>query len=95
MKLASADTSFIHSQIITYTSATQTEPPEVCFCSFFNQVTHSQEVQAESQTHTVKTVAPTEIKDLQAELQDTLRTLQQQEDPVHIQDDDKVLGFAF
>ncbi|XP_072217830.1 utrophin isoform X2 [Leuresthes tenuis] len=52
------------------------------------QVTHSQEVQAESQTHTVKTVAPTEIKDLQAELQDTLRTLQQQENLVHIQDDD-------
>ncbi|KAM4522124.1 utrophin isoform 2-T2 [Odontesthes bonariensis] len=53
-------------------------------------VTHSQEVQAESQTHTVKTVAPAEIKDLQAELQDTLRTLQQQEDPVHIQDDDQM-----
>ncbi|KAM9703806.1 utrophin isoform 2-T3 [Menidia menidia] len=51
-------------------------------------VTHIQEIQSESQKHVVKTLVPTEIKVLQAELQDTLRALQQ--DPVSIHDDDKM-----
>lgn len=57
----------------------------------FNQVTHSQESQEESQTPLAQTVFPTEIKDLQAELQDKLRTLHEEQDQVNILDDDKVL----
>ncbi|GLD69340.1 dystrophin-like protein [Lates japonicus] len=50
------------------------------------QVVHSQEIRTESET-----LVPSEVKDLQAELQDTLRTLQQQQqDPVNVLDDDKM-----
>ncbi|XP_029966777.1 utrophin isoform X2 [Salarias fasciatus] len=52
-------------------------------------VARSQEVQAESQTHPAKAVIPAELVDLQAELQDTLNSLQQQ-DPINILDDDKM-----
>ncbi|XP_069014301.1 utrophin isoform X1 [Embiotoca jacksoni] len=53
-------------------------------------VVHSQEIWAESPTHPAKAVVPREVKDLQAELQDTLRALQQQQDPANILDDDKM-----
>ncbi|MEQ2276941.1 hypothetical protein XENORESO_015291, partial [Xenotaenia resolanae] len=51
------------------------------------EVTHSQKTRAESQTPLAQTVFPTEIKDLQAELQNKLRTLHEQQDPVNILDD--------
>ncbi|XP_023135600.2 dystrophin isoform X5 [Amphiprion ocellaris] len=54
------------------------------------RVIHSQEIRAESQTHPAEAVVPSEVKDLQAELRDTLRVLQQQQDPVNILDDDKM-----
>ncbi|XP_032441695.1 dystrophin isoform X3 [Xiphophorus hellerii] len=54
------------------------------------EVTHSQESQEESQTPLAQTVFPTEIKDLQAELQDKLRTLHEEQDQVNILDDDKM-----
>ncbi|KAM4529492.1 utrophin isoform 3-T3 [Fundulus diaphanus] len=54
------------------------------------QVTHSQESRAGSQPEPAHTVFPTEIKDLQAELQNKLRTLHEQEEPVNILDDDKM-----
>ncbi|XP_024863232.1 utrophin isoform X2 [Kryptolebias marmoratus] len=53
-------------------------------------VIHSQEIRAQSQTHPDQAVFPAEIKDLQAELQSTLRALQQQQDPVNTLDDDKM-----
>uniref|UniRef100_A0A087YNX0 Utrophin n=1 Tax=Poecilia formosa TaxID=48698 RepID=A0A087YNX0_POEFO len=49
-----------------------------------------QESQEESQTQPAQTVFPTEIKDLQAELQDKLKTLHEEQDPVNILDDDKM-----
>lgn len=62
----------------------------------FNQVTHSQGSRAQSQTHPVQAAFPTEIKDLQTELQSTLRALQQpQQDPVNTLEDDKVLRVTF
>ncbi|KAM4713320.1 utrophin isoform 6-T6 [Anableps anableps] len=55
------------------------------------EVTHSQESRAESQTQlAAQTVFPTEIKDLQAELQNKLRTLHEEQDPANILDDDKI-----
>ncbi|KAK5620271.1 hypothetical protein CRENBAI_026384, partial [Crenichthys baileyi] len=51
------------------------------------EVTHSQKSRAESQTPLAQTVFPTEIKDLQAELQNKLRTLHEQQDPVDILDE--------
>ncbi|CAI5683822.1 unnamed protein product [Oreochromis niloticus] len=56
------------------------------------QVIHSQEMQAESRSlsHPDQAVVPGEVKDLQAELQDTLKALQQQHDPVNTLDDDKM-----
>ncbi|XP_069370635.1 utrophin isoform X2 [Paralichthys olivaceus] len=62
------------------------------------QVRHNQEVRAESQSraHPAEPQVSTEVKDLQVELQDTLRALQQQgqqqqqQDPVNILDDDKM-----
>ncbi|XP_054474756.1 utrophin isoform X1 [Anoplopoma fimbria] len=52
-----------------------------------HQVIHSQEIRSESQSHTVDS---SEVRDLQAELQDTLRALQQQHDPTNILDDDEM-----
>nr|XP_033503851.1 dystrophin isoform X5 [Epinephelus lanceolatus] len=56
------------------------------------QVIYSQEVRAESQTQTrpAEVLASSEVKDLQAELQDTLKALQQQQDPANSLDDDKM-----
>ncbi|KAG7239203.1 hypothetical protein INR49_029954, partial [Caranx melampygus] len=57
------------------------------------QVVHSQETRVESQSHALPAEAPvpSEVKDLQAELQDRLWALQQQQqDPVNILDDDKM-----
>ncbi|XP_031583506.1 dystrophin isoform X2 [Oreochromis aureus] len=57
------------------------------------QVIHSQEMQVESRSlsHPDQAVVPGEVKDLQAELQDTLKALQQhQHDPVNTLDDDKM-----
>ncbi|XP_047244031.1 utrophin isoform X9 [Girardinichthys multiradiatus] len=51
------------------------------------EVTHSQKTRAESQTPLAQTVFPTGIKDLQAELQNKLRTLHEQQDPINILDD--------
>ncbi|XP_041832153.1 utrophin isoform X2 [Melanotaenia boesemani] len=53
-------------------------------------ITHSQEIRAESQTCPDEDMVPAEIKDLQAEFLDTLRALQQHQDPVNTQDDDKM-----
>ncbi|XP_026174486.1 dystrophin isoform X2 [Mastacembelus armatus] len=56
------------------------------------QVVHSQEIRAESQSQTrpAEELVPSEVKELQAELQDTLRVLQQKQDPINILDDDKM-----
>ncbi|XP_056261686.1 utrophin isoform X2 [Seriola aureovittata] len=57
------------------------------------QVIHSREIRVESQSQACPAEAPvpSEVKDLQAELQDRLRALQQQQqDPVNILDDDKL-----
>ncbi|XP_067339079.1 utrophin isoform X3 [Channa argus] len=57
------------------------------------QVIHSQEIRVESQnqTHPAEALPPSEVKDLQAELQSTLKTLQQQQqDPANTLDDDKM-----
>ncbi|XP_029903345.1 dystrophin isoform X2 [Myripristis murdjan] len=56
------------------------------------QVLQSQETPAEGQDQSRPVVAvnPSEVQGLQAELQDTLRALQQQQDPAHILDDDKM-----
>ncbi|KAM9353992.1 utrophin isoform 2-T2 [Pholidichthys leucotaenia] len=54
-------------------------------------VIHSPETPTESQSHSAEAMAPTEVKDLEAELMDTLRILQQQqEDPVNVLDDEKM-----
>lgn len=62
-----------------------------------HQVIHSQEVRTESQSQTrpAEALVLSEVKDLQAELQDTLRALQQQQDPANILDDDKVDTVTF
>ncbi|KAG8011327.1 Dystrophin, partial [Nibea albiflora] len=56
------------------------------------QVIHSQEVRAESQSRNraAEALVVGEVKDLQAELQDTLRALQEQQDPASMLDDDKM-----
>ncbi|TMS11987.1 hypothetical protein E3U43_016945 [Larimichthys crocea] len=56
------------------------------------QVIHSQEVRAEGQSRnrTAEALVLGEVKDLQAELQDTLRALQEQQDPANLLDDDKM-----
>ncbi|XP_074541744.1 utrophin [Halichoeres trimaculatus] len=56
------------------------------------QVTLTQEVQTESQDQTgpAETRVLGEVKELEAELQDTLRTLQQQQDTGHVLDGDKL-----
>ncbi len=62
-----------------------------CVSGFSHQVIQSQEVRAESQTRPAEALVLSEVRDLQAELQDTLRALQQQQqDPANILDDDKV-----
>lgn len=64
-----------------------------CVFALAHQVIiHSQETRAESQCQTrpADALVPSEVQDLQAELQDTLRALQQQQDPANILDDDKV-----
>ncbi|TDH00467.1 hypothetical protein EPR50_G00188590 [Perca flavescens] len=53
------------------------------------QVIYSQEIGAESLSQT-DALDSSEMRGLQAELQDTLRTLQQQQDPTNILDDDKM-----
>ncbi|XP_037541797.1 dystrophin [Nematolebias whitei] len=53
-------------------------------------VTDGQGNRAQSPTHPVQAAFPAEIKDLQTELQSTLRALQQQQDPVNILEDDKM-----
>ncbi|TKS76128.1 Utrophin Dystrophin-related protein 1 [Collichthys lucidus] len=55
------------------------------------QVIHSQEVRAEGQSRNrnAEALVLGEVKDLQAELQDTLRALQDQQDPANLLDDDK------
>lgn len=58
-----------------------------------HQVIHNAEIQTEVQPEAVpvETPTPTEVLDLQAQLQDTLRALQQQQqDAAYILDDDKV-----
>ncbi|XP_029281706.1 LOW QUALITY PROTEIN: utrophin [Cottoperca gobio] len=54
------------------------------------QVIHSQVIRAESPTRHAKVLVSSEARDLQAELQGTLRALQQQHDPTDILDDDKM-----
>ncbi|KAF0023578.1 hypothetical protein F2P81_024208 [Scophthalmus maximus] len=57
------------------------------------QVFHNQEIQVESQSQArpVEALVSSEVKDLQVELRDTLRALQQQQqDPENILDDDKM-----
>ncbi|KAM7367861.1 hypothetical protein PAMP_014130 [Pampus punctatissimus] len=51
-------------------------------------IIHSQETRVESQC--ADSLVFSEVQDLQAELQDTLRALQQQQDPENILDDDKM-----
>lgn len=58
-----------------------------CVSAVSHQVIHSQEIRAESQS---QAVVSSEVRDLQAELQDTLKALQQQQDPANIPDDDEV-----
>ncbi|XP_061603064.1 utrophin isoform X1 [Cololabis saira] len=53
-------------------------------------VTHSQESGTESHTRSGKSVVQVDIKDLHAELQDTLKSLQLQQEAVNVQDDDKM-----
>lgn len=58
---------------------------------FFLKVTQSQELKGQSQAHTAEAVVSSEVKDIQAEVHETLRALQQQQqDPVNALDDDKV-----
>ncbi|XP_063757579.1 dystrophin isoform X2 [Eleginops maclovinus] len=52
------------------------------------QVFLSQEIRAE--TRPAEVLVSSEVKDLKAELHDTLKALQQQQDPTHILDDDKM-----
>ncbi|XP_033999363.1 dystrophin isoform X2 [Trematomus bernacchii] len=59
------------------------------------QVILSQEIRAESQTRPAEVLLSSELKDLKAELHDTLKALQQQQqqqqqDPTNILDDDKM-----
>lgn len=65
-----------------------------CVSGLSHQVIHSQEIRAESQSQTrpAEALVLSEVRDLQAELQDTLKALQQQQqqDPANILDDDKV-----
>lgn len=54
------------------------------------------QVESRSQSHPDQAAVPGEVKDLQAELQDTLKALQQhQHDPVNTLDDDKVQRITF
>lgn len=53
------------------------------------------QVESRSLSHPDQAVVPGEVKDLQAELQDTLKALQQQHDPVNTLDDDKVQRITF
>ncbi|XP_078146088.1 utrophin isoform X3 [Centroberyx gerrardi] len=57
-----------------------------------HQVIQSQETRVESQSQALHVGAlnPSEVQGLQAELQDTLRALQLQQDQTHILDDDKM-----
>lgn len=68
-----------------------------CVYSLSHQVIHSQEVRAEGQSRnrTAEALVLGEVKDLQAELQDTLRALQEQQDPANLLDDDKVHKVTF
>lgn len=71
--------------------------PEVFLFSRSYQVVHSQEIRAESQSRSrpAEALVLSEVKDLQAELQDTLKALQQQQDPANLLDDDKVHRTTF
>lgn len=67
--------------------------------AFSHQVIHSQEVRVETQIEACAAEAlfPSEVKDLQTEVQDTLRTLQLQEQDSAgpVLDDDKVHEVIF
>lgn len=54
------------------------------------KIIHSQEIPAQRQTGDAEALVPSEVTDLQTQLQDTLRALQQQKDPVSVLDDDKM-----
>ncbi|XP_070782201.1 utrophin isoform X3 [Enoplosus armatus] len=56
------------------------------------QVIHSPEIRAESQSRSrpADALVLSEVKELEAELQDTLRALQQQQDPAIVLDDEKM-----
>lgn len=55
-----------------------------------HQIIQSQEIRAESQSRSAEALVLGEVKEFQAELQDTLKALQQQQDPASLLDDDKV-----
>lgn len=65
--------------------------------ALFHQIIHSQDIRAESQSWSRPAEAQvhSEVNNLQAELQNTLRALQQQQDPANLLDDDKVREAAF
>lgn len=65
-----------------------------CVSALSHQVIYSQEIGAESLSQT-DALDSSEMRGLQAELQDTLRALQQQQDPTNILDDDKVNKVTF
>lgn len=60
-----------------------------------SQVIHSQEVRVESGGCPAEPAALKEMKELQAELQDTLKALQQQQDQPGLLDDDKACNHLF
>lgn len=55
-----------------------------------HQIIQSQEIRAESQSRSAEALVLSEVKEFQAELQDRLKALQQQQDPASLLDDDKV-----
>lgn len=65
--------------------------------TLFHQIIHSQDIRAETQSWSRPAEAQvhSEVNNLQAELQNTLRALQQQQDPANLLDDDKVHEAAF
>lgn len=67
-----------------------------CVFAPSHQIIHSQETRAESQSCPAEALVLSEVKNLQAELQNTLRALQQQQqDPANLLDDDKVHKTTF
>lgn len=65
--------------------------------TLFHQIILSQDIRAETQSWSRPAEAQvrSEVTNLQAELQNTLRALQQQQDPANLLDDDKVHQAAF